>query len=88
MAVIDVGKEVTIERLLPLYLQLLRDESSEVCFRSIASILFYARELIRLVAVQVRLNVISRLEVVSDVIGVDQISHSILPAGKTAGRLL
>ena len=27
---LDVGKEVTIERLLPLYLQLLRDESSEV----------------------------------------------------------
>ena len=27
---LDAGKEVTIERLLPLYLQLLRDESSEV----------------------------------------------------------
>ena len=33
--------------------------------------------------IQVRLNVISRLEVVSDVIGVEQISHSILPAGKS-----
>ena len=51
------GKNVTIERLLPLFLQLLRDESSEV-----------------------RLNVISRLEVVSGVLGVDQIAHSLLPA--------
>ena len=32
MADLHVGKEVTIERLLPLYLQLLRDESSEVRF--------------------------------------------------------
>ena len=32
--------------------------------------------------IQVRLNVISRLEVVSDVIGVDQIAQSILPAGR------
>lgn len=31
LLLVDVGKEVTIERLLPLYLQLLRDESSEVC---------------------------------------------------------
>ena len=41
--------------------------------------------------IQVRLNVISRLEVVSDVIGVDQIAHSILPAGRSpclrTGRL-
>ena len=32
LLVLHVGKEATIERLLPLYLQLLRDESSEVCF--------------------------------------------------------
>ena len=82
VADLHVGKEVTIERLLPLYLQLLRDESSEV--RSVVSYVICADQLVRLVtrALQVRLNVISRLEVVSDVIGVDQISHSILPAGK------
>ena len=45
-----LGREVTIERLLPVYLQLLREESSEV-----------------------RLNVISGLDVVSSVIGVDQV---------------
>ena len=46
-----------MEQLLPLYLQLLRDESSEV-----------------------RLNVIGQLDVVSSVIDVGQISHSLMPA--------
>eukprot|EP01050_Picozoa_sp_SAG11_P032222 SAG11_NODE_10369_length_836_cov_1.533243_2_plen_171_part_01 len=52
-----LGRDVTVERLLPVYLQLLREDSSEV-----------------------RLNVIGGLDVVSSVVGVDQLSQSLLPA--------
>ena len=52
-----LGKEATTEQLLPLFLQLLKDEFPEV-----------------------RLNIISRLEQVNEVIGIELLSQSLLPA--------
>jgi len=52
-----LGRESTIEHLLPLFLQLLKDDFPEV-----------------------RLNVISKLETVNNVIGIDLLSENLLPA--------
>jgi serine/threonine-protein phosphatase 2A regulatory subunit A len=52
-----IGRELTIEHLLPLYLILLKDDTAEV-----------------------RLNIISSLDKVNDVIGASQLSTSLLPA--------
>lgn len=52
-----LGKEATIEHLLPLFLHLLKDEFSDV-----------------------RLNLISKIELVNTVIGIDRLSQALLPA--------
>jgi serine/threonine-protein phosphatase 2A regulatory subunit A len=52
-----LGREETVEHLLPILLRLLRDEISEV-----------------------RLNVISNLEIINKVVGVELLSQSLLPA--------
>ena len=52
-----LGREKTLEHLLPLYLRLLKDEFFEV-----------------------RLNVISKMEDVNEVIGVELLSQSLLPS--------
>ena len=52
-----IGKTATNEHILPLFLQLLRDESSEV-----------------------RLSIFKTLEHLNEVIGIDSLSQSILPA--------
>jgi len=52
-----LGKENTIEHLLPLFLAQLKDECPEV-----------------------RLNIISNLDCVNEVIGIRQLSQSLLPA--------
>lgn len=52
-----LGKDATIEHLLPLFLQLLKDEFSDV-----------------------RLNLIGKLDMVNEVIGIDRLSQALLPA--------
>merc|ERR1719452_344177 len=52
-----LGKENTIEHLLPLFLIMLKDECSDV-----------------------RLNIISNLDSVNEVIGIHELSQSLLPA--------
>ena len=53
----SLGKEKTLETLLPIFLQLLRDENPDV-----------------------RLNIISKLDAVNKVVGIEALSDTLLPA--------
>jgi hypothetical protein len=63
----SLGKQRTIELLLPLLLQLLKDDNSEVCLSVCLCVSADAG--------QVRLNVITNLEAVSRVIGIELLAH-------------
>ena len=69
-----LGKNNTIEHLLPLFLSQLKDECPDVS-RNIFEVKIFLNPYC-----QVRLNIISNLDCVNEVIGIQQLSQSLLPA--------
>jgi serine/threonine-protein phosphatase 2A regulatory subunit A len=70
-----LGKQDTIEHLLPVLLLFLRDETSEV-----RSFPYLVCSRFNCLYSQVRLNIISNLDKINAVIGVELLSHALLPA--------
>ena len=69
-----LGKNNTIEHLLPLFLSQLKDECPDVS-KNILEVKIFLNSYR-----QVRLNIISNLDCVNEVIGIQQLSQSLLPA--------
>jgi serine/threonine-protein phosphatase 2A regulatory subunit A len=78
-----LGREDTVEYLLPMLLQLLRDEASEVPLGLSSVFSMHNGYIITSYFVlinQVRLSIISNLDAINGVIGVELLSQSLLPA--------
>jgi serine/threonine-protein phosphatase 2A regulatory subunit A len=77
-----LGRDETVQYLLPLLLTLLRDSNSEVIVSYVCSCAPFCplHSCSILPPIQVRLNVISGLDSINDVIGIELLSQSLLPA--------